>query len=268
MDSSIVEKNLYNLFSLSGKTAMITGAGGGIGRELALGLAGAGADVALCDIQVKEVESLKAEIEASGGSALAYNLDVSGMDDIKKCVDDIVSKKGKIDILVNCAGVNKREGIFDVDEETFDKIMDINLKAVFFVSKCVGEVMKKNKSGSIINIGSHNTGAVLGAVSVYAASKSGVLAITRSMAVEWAGYGIRANCISPGHILTPLTTVTWEDPDRSQYLKERISMERPGDPKEIVGVCIFLASDASSYVTGAEYRVDGGCLAGGKPWRM
>ncbi len=167
---------------------------------------------------------------------------------------------------MNCAGINKREGFLDVEEETYDRIMDVNLKGVFQVTQAVTPCMIRQKGGSIINIGSHKTGAVLGGVSVYAATKSGVLAFTRSMAVEWAKFGIRANCVSPGYILTPLTVPTWEHPERSKYLKERIAMQRPGEPQEIVGVCVLLASDASSYISGAEIRVDGGCLAGGAPW--
>ena len=144
--------------------------------------------------------------------------------------------------------------------------MNINLKGAFFLSQAVAHHMKTQNSGSIINIGSHNTGAVLGGVSVYAASKSGLLALTRSMAVEWAKYNIRANCVSPGHIKTDLTAPTWEHPIRSKYLLDRIALNRPGTPEDVVGVCIFLASEAASYITGCEYRVDGGCLCGGQPW--
>jgi NAD(P)-dependent dehydrogenase (short-subunit alcohol dehydrogenase family) len=168
--------------------------------------------------------------------------------------------------LVNCAGINKREGLADVCEATFDRIMDINLKGAFFLSQLVAPYMKNQNSGSIINIGSHNTGAILGGCSVYGASKSGLLSLTRSMAVEWAKYNIRANCISPGHIKTPLTTVTWEHPIRSEYLLDRIALNRPGYPEDIVGLSILLASDASAYITGEEFRVDGGCIAGGQPW--
>jgi len=107
---------------------------------------------------------------------------------------------------------------------------------------------------------------MLGGISVYGATKSGVVALTRSMAIEWAKHGIRANCICPGHILTPLTTVTWEHPTRGDYLRDRIAMRRPGEPGELVGMCVLLASDASSYMTGQPYYIDGGCLAGGDPW--
>jgi NAD(P)-dependent dehydrogenase (short-subunit alcohol dehydrogenase family) len=181
-------------------------------------------------------------------------------------VDAAVAEFGRIDVLVNVAGINKREGFMDVLEETYDRIMDINLKSVFLVTQAVAPHMMKRRVGSIINIGSHNATAMLGGCGVYGATKSGVVAFTRSMAVEWAEWGIRANAISPGHIITPLTKVTWDHPTRGDYLRERIAMRRPGEPEEILGLAVLLASDASSYMTGANYVLDGGCLAGGAPW--
>ncbi len=205
-------------------------------------------------------------IEARGGKASVFTIDVTDRQSIDRAVKDVAAINGRIDILVNCAGINRREGLADVDEATYDKIMSVNLKGLFFVSQAVAPYMKEQKSGSIINIGSHNTGWVLGGCSVYGATKCGVVSLTRSMAVEWAKYNIRANCVSPGHIKTDLTTVTWENPEKSKYLLDRIALNRPGYPEDITGVCILLASDASSYITGCEYRVDGGCISGGQPW--
>ncbi|QHQ63085.1 glucose 1-dehydrogenase [Anaerocolumna sedimenticola] len=261
-----IGSNLEKLFSLEGKVVLFTGAAGGIGSELASGLAMAGAAVALCDIDKQRLEVVKGQIEAEGGKASTHVLNVLDKNNIKSCVEEIGNTYGHIDVLVNCAGINKREGFMDVEEDTYDRIMAINLKGVFLVSQEVAPYMMKQRNGSIINIGSHNTGWVLGGCSVYAATKSGIYAFTKSQAVEWAKYNIRSNCISPGHIKTPLTTVTWEHPVRSKYLLDRIAMNRPGYPEDIVGVCILLASDASSYITGCEYRVDGGCIAGGQPW--
>ena len=261
-----VNTYLENMFSLKGKTALFTGAGGGIGGSAAIGLAAAGAHLILCDINLDALNVVKAEIEANGGTASCLQMDVTNNENIKKSVKEAAAINGRIDILVNCAGINKREGIVDVDEATYDRIMAINLKGAFMVSQAVAPYMKEQKAGSIINIGSHNTGWVLGGCSVYAATKSGVLALTKSMSVEWAKYNIRANCISPGHIKTALTTVTWEHPERSKYLLDRIALNRPGYPEDIVGVCVLLASEASSYITGCEYRVDGGCISGGQPW--
>ena len=253
---------LEKMFSLEGKVILVTGAAGGIGALLAKGLADAGGVLALCDVRVEAVEELAGGMAGSAGFAL----DVLSRDSIGKCVDAVDAKFGKIDVLVNCAGINKREGLLDVEEATYDRIMGINLKGVFFMSQAVGLMMVKQGGGNIINIGSHNDEDMLGGCSVYGATKSGVIALTRAMAVEWAQHNIRANAISPGHILTPLTTVTWEHPTRSVWLRDRIAMRRPGKPEELVGICVMLASDASSYMTGQAYHVDGGCLCGGDPW--
>ncbi|MFA9381089.1 MAG: SDR family NAD(P)-dependent oxidoreductase, partial [Acetanaerobacterium sp.] len=214
----------------------------------------------------EKLHTLEAEIKADGGKARSYRLDVSDMKDIQGCVSRMISDTGRIDVLINCAGINKREGFLDVEAETYDRIMDINLKGLYFLSQEVAKHMMKAHKGNIINMASHNSVSMLGGCSVYGATKSAVTALTRSMAVEWAQYGIRANAIAPGHILTPLTQVTWDHPERSRYLKERIAMQRPGTPEELLGITIMLASDASSYMSGMMCHVDGGCLAGGTPW--
>jgi len=261
-----IEKNLTQLFSLEGKTILITGASGGIGEALARGLAGAGGEMLLCDIAVERQEIIKDNIIAEGGKACSYKLDVADLADIKHVVTKIIAENGKIDVLVNCAGVNRREGLLDVEEATYDRLMNINLKGLFFLSQEVAKHMMQRRMGNIINISSHNAVGMMGGNSVYGATKSAVSALTRSMAIEWAQFGIRTNAIAPGHILTPLTQVTWDHPQRSQYLTERVAMRRPGLPEEIVGIAVMLASDASSYMSGMTYHVDGGCLAGGSPW--
>ncbi|NMB43257.1 MAG: SDR family NAD(P)-dependent oxidoreductase, partial [Clostridiales bacterium] len=229
---------LETMFSLEGKVVMFTGASGGIGSEVAKGMAKAGAHIALCDIDLTQLTKIQKEIESEGGKASSFFLDVTDLDNINKCVDEIGAINGNIDVLVNCAGINKREGLADVTEDTYDRIMNVNLKGAFFVSQAVAHYMKRQSSGSIINIGSHNTGWVLGGCSVYGATKSGLYSLTKSMSVEWAKYNIRANCVSPGHIKTALTTVTWEHPERSKYLLDRIAMNRPGYPEDITGVCL------------------------------
>lgn len=257
---------LQSLFGLEGKTILVTGAAGGIGAAISRGLARAGAVVALCGRSLDKCSALAEEIRREGGAASAHRLDVSDVASIQPCVDEVVRQYGKIDVLFNIAGINKREGLLDVEESTYDRIMDTNLKGVFFVSQAVAREMYRHKSGNIINIGSHNDEGMLGGCSVYGAAKSGVVALTRAMAVELAQYGIRCNAISPGHILTDLTQVTWDHPTRSVWLRDRIAMKRPGTPDELVGMAIMLASDSSSYMTGQAYHVDGGCLCGGAPW--
>ena len=262
----MVAENLEKLFGLAGKKILLTGAAGGIGAVLAKGLAGAGGEMLLSDIARDKLESLAAEINGGGGLADAFYMDVGNPESIRAAVEEIIGAAGRVDVLINCAGINRREGFLDVTEETYDRIMDINLKGLYFVSQETAKHMMAKKSGNIINVASHNSVGMLGGCSVYGASKSAVTALTRSMAVEWAQYGIRANAIAPGHILTPLTTATWEHPERAAYLRERIAMRRPGTPEELVGVVIMLASDASSYMSGMMIHVDGGCLAGGSPW--
>ena len=254
---------LEQLFSLEGKVALVTGAAGGIGRAIAEALCHSGAHVALSDINLEALAKIKEEL---GGKASVFKLDMSDIGSFEAVVADVAKISGRIDILVNCAGINKREGIADVEEATYDKLMDINLKGAFFLSQSVAHYMKAQNSGAIINIGSHNTGMVLGGVSVYGASKAGLMSLTRSMAVEWAKYNVRANCVSPGHIKTDLTTPTWQHPTRGKYLLDRIALNRPGYPEDIVGLTVALASDSSSYITGQEFRIDGGFFAGGQPW--
>lgn len=261
-----IEDNLKKLYSLEGKVVLLTGAAGGIGMELARGMAGIGATMCNCDIDKERLVELDEAIKTNGGKSSSYILDVTDKKSIKSCVDAVIAEHGQIDVLINCAGINKREGFLDVEEDTYDKIMAINLKGVFLVTQAVVPYMMERKYGNIINMGSHNIVGMLGGVSIYGATKSGVFAFTRAMAIEWAKYNIRANCISPGHILTPLTTVTWEHPTRGDYLRDRIAMRRPGNPEELLGLTVLLASDASSYMTGTNYHIDGGCLAGGTPW--
>lgn len=261
-----VESNLKKLFSLEGKIVLLTGAAGGIGAVLSKGMAGIGATVCNCDVSEKGLKALADETVAEGGEARSYIMDVTDKASVQAAVDAVIAEFGRIDVLVNVAGINKREGLLDVEESTYDRIMDINLKSVFIVSQAVAPHMIKARKGSIINIGSHNATSMLGGCSVYGATKSGVLALTRSMAVEWAEWGIRANAVSPGHILTPLTQVTWDHPTRGDYLRDRIAMRRPGYPEELLGIVALLASDASVYMSGSNYVVDGGCLCGGMPW--
>jgi NAD(P)-dependent dehydrogenase (short-subunit alcohol dehydrogenase family) len=263
-----VAQALEKLFSLEGKVILITGSSGGIGSALSKGFAYAGADIALCDLDNERTEALAGEIHKRAGKAKAYTLDVADMESIKTCVANVISDYRRIDVLVNCAGINKREGFLDVSEETYDRLMGVNLKGLYFISQEAAKHMYKAGTGNIINIASFNSTSMTGGNSVYGATKSAVWGLTRSMAMEWAAYGIRANALAPGHILTPLTTVTWEHPTRASYLRERIAMGRPGTPEELVGVAVMLASDSSSYITGALINVDGGATAGGKPWEF
>lgn len=262
-----VEKNLAKLFSLEGKVVVLTGAAGGIGSEIAKSMASVGAHMVLCDLNLADLEKVQNEITEAAGKAEIIALNLMERQSIDNCVDAVIALLGRVDVLINCAGINKREGCLDVDEETYDRIMTVNLKGAFFLTQGFAKHMVQQKSGSIIHISSHNAVSMLGGCGVYGASKSGLTAVTRAQAIEWAKHGIRVNAVAPGHISTPLTTPLWTDPERSQYLLDRIAMNRAGTPQDLVGIMILLASDASSYMTGLMYHVDGGCLAGGQTWK-
>jgi gluconate 5-dehydrogenase len=264
-----IAENLEKLFSLRSKVVLLTGGAGGIGRELAKGLAGCGADMALADLAAEPLDSLLAALAGLGpGNHRRFVCDVSKLDSIKTCVSDVLAHYSRIDVLINCAGINKREGFLDVEESTYDRIMGVNLKGLYFLTQAVVRDSMMKTGGKIINIASYNSTSMLGGVSVYGATKSAVAALTRSMAIEWAKFNIQANAIAPGHILTPLTAVTWADEKRAAYLRERIAAERPGLPEELVGITVLLASGSSSYITGDLINVDGGAIAGGKPWNF
>jgi NAD(P)-dependent dehydrogenase (short-subunit alcohol dehydrogenase family) len=257
---------LETQFSLAGKTALLAGGAGGIGQALAVGLCGAGAQTAVCDVNFGRAREIAAELAARSLQAKAFEVDLTDAASIRRCVAAVAAEFGKIDILINCAGVNKREGFLDVEETAYDFIMNVNLKGTFFMTQAVVPHMIEQGGGKIVNFSSHNAEGMLGGVSVYGATKSAVSALTRSMAIEWAKFNIQANAVAPGHILTELTQATWSHPTRAPYLRERIAMRRPGLPEEIVGMVLMLCSNASSYMTGQTYHVDGGCLAGGTPW--
>lgn len=262
-----VPSYLEKLFSLKGKNILFTGAAGGIGRSLSLGLAKAGANVALCGRKIEPLKQLEAQIrQETDTHPCTVVLDQMNLDSVRACVKRVYAVFNRIDVLVNCAGVNQRDGCLDYDEETFDRIVNTNLKGVFFLSQECAKHMVKDGGGNIIHISSHNSVGMLGGCGVYGATKSGLEAIMRAQAIEWAKHNIRVNALAPGHIKTPLTAPNWDDPDRSKYLLDRIAMNRPGTPEDLVGIMIYLASDASKYMTGTVIHLDGGCLAGGQPW--
>ncbi len=253
---------LRKKFSLEGKSALVTGAAGGIGSEVALELTQAGARVAVCDID----EAGARRVSAALPDSIAVSLDLSRAASIDEAVAEVLRQLGRIDILVNCAGVNKREPVLDVSEETFDSIVDVNLKGLYLLSQRVARGMKEHGGGRIIHFGSLTSAVGLGDVSVYAATKGGVAQLTKAMAVEWAKFGIRVNCVCPGFIKTPLTVPLWENEERSRWMLERISLGRPGLPEDVAATVLFLAAPAADYLTGTVHFVDGGFMAGGQPW--
>ena len=252
------------IFDLSGKRALIIGASGGIGRVLATNLATAGAAVGVHGTNREKVSETTKLIEKSGGKAVPLLRKLERVEDCRRFVQEAQLALGAINILINCAGTNRRKPIREVSEDDFDSIVAVNLRSVFFTCQAVYPIMRQQGGGKIINVGSVTSTDGLGGVSVYGATKAGVAQLTRTMALEWARDNIKVNCLAPGFIMTPLTeTGLWGDAHRKQWLLDRIPARRPGKPEELVGAALLLASDASSYITGQIINVDGGYLAGG-----
>jgi 2-deoxy-D-gluconate 3-dehydrogenase len=250
---------MNNAFDLAGKTAIVTGSCKGLGRGMAVGLAGAGADVVLVD-RDEATETAKV-IESMGRKALMISADLMSIERIPSIVQDTVAAFGKIDILINNAGTIRRTPAIDFSEKDWDDIMAVNAKTVFFFSQAVARDMVKRKYGKIINIASLLSfqGGIL--VPSYAASKGAVAQVTKALANEWASLGININAIAPGYMATDNTKALREDPVRSKAILDRIPAGRWGTPGDLAGVAVFLASPASDYVNGHVLVVDGGWLA-------
>ena len=253
----------YPSMRVDGKIAVVTGAGSGIGKALAGGLAEAGAAVVVTELPEKlaAAEETAQSVREDGFDALSVPLDVRDLSSIDRMVSEVIEKKGRIDILVNNAGVNIPRDSLEVTEEDWDTVLDVNLKGLFFVSQRAAREMVKRRSGKIVNIASQN--AVIGYYkrAAYCSSKAGVANLTRVLAVEWAEYGIRVNAVGPTFILTPLTQPTFDDPVIMEDLLRRIPIGRVGQPEDVVGAVVFLSSPASDLVTGHTLLVDGGWTA-------
>jgi NAD(P)-dependent dehydrogenase (short-subunit alcohol dehydrogenase family) len=246
-------------FDLNGKVAIITGGNRGIGFAIAKGLATAGAAVVIANRTVAEGQKAADELKAQGFQAMAVETDVSDKSSVDRLVKTVMDKCNQIDILVNSAGVIQRGPVEDFTEEQWDCIIDINLKGLFFCCQLVGKEMIKRKKGKIINISSNVSEVIQNLRVVYAVSKAGVSHLTKGLALEWAGYNINVNAIGPGPTITELNKQYFEEnPADLQERIDSIPMARVGDPLDHVGAAIFLASDASDYVTGQTLLVDGG----------
>jgi NAD(P)-dependent dehydrogenase (short-subunit alcohol dehydrogenase family) len=254
---------LHRLFSLAGKAALVTGGSGGIGRTLAVALAEAGAAVAVHGRKSEEIDKTCELVKAAGVQAVALEADVADTAACRRLIADAHRQLGRLDILVNCAATNRRKRIAEVTDEDYDSIMDVNLRSVFVLSQAAHPIMREQGGGKIIHIGSINIYYGLDTVSVYGASKGGVGQLTKVMAVEWAPDNIQVNCLVPGFMYTPLSQSLWDDPEKSRWFRSRIPMRRPGLPEDLVGMTVMLASPASDYVTGQNFIVDGGFMAGG-----
>jgi NAD(P)-dependent dehydrogenase (short-subunit alcohol dehydrogenase family) len=249
-------------FRLDGQVALVTGAARGLGRAIALALADAGADVALGLRDAASGTELVAEVEALGRQALALQMDVTRRDEVDAAVAATVERFGRIDVLVNNAGGGRMGGALEVTEEDFDHIVDINLKATFFVSQAVARQMIHQGGGRIVNMSSQAGFVALPRESVYCMAKAGVSHLTKCLAVEWGPRGISVNAVAPTFIRTPGTEPALADPVfRDQVLQNIAALHRIGEPVEVAGAVVFLASPAASLITGETLLIDGGWTA-------
>jgi NAD(P)-dependent dehydrogenase (short-subunit alcohol dehydrogenase family) len=249
-------------FSLTGQVALVTGAARGLGKAISLALADAGADVALGMRDVNAQGDVAAQIKAMGRRALALQMDVSRLDQIFRAVDDTVKNFGRLDILVNNAGLAPDNLAENVREEDFDLTLAVNLKGTFFASQAAGRVMIRQKSGRIINLSSQAGFVALPTESVYCMSKAAIAHLTKCLAIEWGKYNITVNAVAPTFIHTPGTEGALATPEFRAEVVERIAaLHRVGEPMDVAGAVVFLASSAASLITGETILIDGGWTA-------
>ncbi len=247
------------MFDLTGKVAIVTGGGGGLGRPIAVALAKAGADVAVTSRDVSHLQTVVQEIEAAGKKALAVSADVTSPDSLKAMVDQVMGTFGKIDILVNVAGTNCRFSAEEMPFEEFERVLRHNVLGTFLACQAVGKVMIEQKHGKIINMSSVR-GKVAPAQggSAYASSKGGVDSLTRTLATEWAKYNINVNALAPALVMTEMTREFLSKPEIYSKMTAEIPLHRLGAPADIVGPAVLLASDESDFMTGQIVYIDGG----------
>ena len=248
-------------FTLEGKIAVVTGAAQGIGREIALVFAHSGAHLILVDILQKELTKTAKEIGRIGRKNLSIAADISNTKEIKRLIRDVLSEFDRIDILVNNAGVIDNNPATKVTEEQWDKTLNVNLRGLFFLSQAVGKHMIKERRGKIINIASQAGVIALSNHAAYSASKAGIISITKTLALEWGKFNINVNAIAPTVILTPLGKKAWADPQARSEMLKKIPLGRFGQPSEVASIALFLASEASSLITGSTIMADGGYTA-------
>ncbi len=251
----------YPNFSLAGQKALVTGASRGIGRALALGLANAGADVAVTGRHEASLKKVAGEIEALGRRAVIQAFDVSDIQSIGKAVKACGRDLGGLDILVNNAGVEKVSDSLSVDSKLWDLIVNTNLKGAFFCARAAGKIMIGTGGGSIVNVCSLTSSVGVPTAVPYTSSKSGLLGMTRALAAEWARNNVRVNAIAPGYFRTALTDVFFQNEEWRQGMEAKIPMGRFGHVQDLIGAVVFLAGVASAYITGQMITIDGGYIA-------
>ncbi len=253
---------MSNLFDLTGKVAIVTGASRGLGQYFGRALARAGADLVITSRTLESLRPFQEEIEALGRRAVPVALDIRDYDSIQQAVETAYGAYEKIDILVNNAGCNVRKPSTEITWDDWNLVLDTNLRGTFFVAQAVAKRMIPRQYGRIINIGSVTSVCGYAGLAPYCASRGGVKQLTMSLADDWGPHGITVNCLAPGWFRTEQNKVMYEDAEWVSYLSDRIPLKRPGKPNDLDGAVVFLASDASEYVTGQILLVDGGISTG------
>ena len=251
-----------NFFDLSGKIVIVTGTSRGLGQYMGRALAKAGADLVITSRNADSLHDFKKEIEDMGRKVLPLELDVRNHDSIQNMTQATMDYYQRVDILVNNAGCNIRKPSMDITWDDWDTVVDTNLKGTFFVSQAVAKYMIPRNYGRIINIGSLTSVFGYAGLAPYCASRGGTKQLTMSLADDWGPFGITVNCIAPGWFKTFQNQILYEDQEWVEYLVDRIPLRRPGEPQDLDGAVVFLASDASQYVSGQTLLVDGGMSTG------
>jgi NAD(P)-dependent dehydrogenase (short-subunit alcohol dehydrogenase family) len=250
------------LFDLTGQTAVVTGASRGLGQYLGRALAGAGADLIVTSRKLADLTPFVAEIEAMGRKALPLELDVRDRESIVRFGSAVQANCPQVHILVNNAGCNVRKPALEVTWDDWNLVLDTNLRGSFFVAQQIARGMVRHGYGRIINIGSVTSVAGFAGLGPYCASRGGIKQLTMSLADDWGRHGITVNCLAPGWFRTEQNKVLYDDPGWVEYLVDRIPLKRPGQPNDLDGAVVFLASESSRYVTGQTLLVDGGISTG------
>jgi len=253
---------VHNFFDLSGKVALVTGASRGLGQYMARALARAGADLVVTARKKEDTDSFAGEMRDLGRRVVGLSLDVRDEASIRRMTEEAIAAFGHVDILVNNAGGNVRRPATDVTFEEWSQVVDTNLRGTFFVAQAVARHMIPRRYGRIINIGSVTSVFGYAGIAPYCASRGGVKQLTMSLADEWGPHDITVNCLAPGWFRTNQNKVLYENPRWVEQLRDRIPLHRPGQPQDLDGAVVFLASDASAYVTGQTLLVDGGISTG------